>query len=272
MSDVHAAADATTIDSPIVNEAEGKARRLGWVAKDEFKGDPERWRPAEEFLERGETLLPLLKRDNERLHRLVTDTQTQLKEVQESTKELLNFTSKAEERAYKRAKAEIESRVEQAAASADPNAVRQGMRELDELNAEQVKPAPKKEETKTVTADPVIQDWIEKESWFIKSPVLNTYATDVFGELERSAPGMSKSDILAETKKRTMEKFPEKFGINPKREEAGAVAQPSGQIAARKGKKTYDDLPADAKKACDKFVKTIPNYTREQYCKDYDWD
>lgn len=274
MSDVHAAeAPDVTKAAPEPNEAETKATRLGWVPKDEFKGDPDRWRPAEEFLERGERILPLVLKDNDRLHKRLGDVEAMLRETKEASKELLEFSTKSEQRAYERAKAEIQSKIEAAAATADPNAVRQGMRELDELNAEHVKPAPKKDESAPVVADPVIQDWMAKEEWFTKSAVLNTYATDVFGELERSAPGMSKSELLAETKKRTMEKFPEKFGINPKREEAAAVASPSGQTATvRRDKRTYDNLPADAKRACDKFVKTISGYTREQYCKDYDWD
>jgi len=276
MSDIHAAENVTDNAAhiePLVNEAEAKARRLGWVGKDEFKGDPERWRPAEAFLERGETLLPLLKRDNERLHGRLTEVESLLKETREASKELLAFTSKSEERAYTRAKAEIQAKIEQAAATADPNAVRAGMQELDALNAEHVKPAPKPAAEKpVVAADPVIQDWISKEEWFTKSAVLNTFATETFGELERSKPGLSKAELLTETKRKTMEKFPEKFGINPARNGAAVVAEPGGALRQRKTGKTYDDLPAEAKKACDKFVRTIPGYTRDKYVKDYDWN
>ena len=79
--------------------------------------------------------------------------------------------------------------------------------------------------------------------------------------------------MLAETKKRTMNKFPEKFGINTRREEPASVSTPSGQVTTQRSrKKTYDDLPAEAKSACDKFVKTIPGYTRDKYVAAYDWD
>ena len=274
MSDTHAAeaAQETIVDAQ-PNEMETKARRLGWVPKDDFRGDPDRWRPADEFLERGERILPLVLKDNDRLHGRLSELETMLKETRESSKELLAFTSKAEERAYTRAKAEIEAKIEAAAATADPNAVRQGMRELDQLNADHVKPEPKKEADKpAVNIDPVIQDWIKKEEWFTKSPALNTYATEVFGEIEREKPGLTRSEMLAETKRRTMDKFPEKFGINPKRDEAAAVASPSGAVARKSKGKSYDDLPAEAKKACDKFVRTIPGYTRDKYVKDYDWD
>ena len=56
MSDTHVAEDAT----PQPAETEDKARRLGWVPKEEFKGDPENWRSADEFMARGEQLLPIV--------------------------------------------------------------------------------------------------------------------------------------------------------------------------------------------------------------------
>lgn len=264
--------ETEVIDTPRVdNDTETRARRLGWVPKEEFKGDPSRHRSAEEFLERGTTILPILQKDNEKLHGLVANLQSELRETKDATKELLEFTSKAEERAYNRAKSEIEQRMEAGAANADPAAVRQAMRDLDALNQEQRKPAPKPEPAQP-QLDPEIQSWIGRESWFTRDRTLQAYATDVFGDIERSQPGLSRSEMLAETKRRTVEKFPEKFGINPARDNAAAVATPNGGGAPRKKQgKTYEDLPQEAKRACDKFVKQIQGYTREQYVKDYDW-
>lgn len=274
MSDTHVAeAPDTPVTPPVDTEIETRARRLGWVPKDEFKGDPAKHRSADEFLERGTTILPILQRDNERLHGQVSALSVQLKETQEATKELLAFTSKSEERAYNRAKADIQAKIEAAAATADPIAVRAGMAELDALAADHKPAAPKTETAKpAVAADPIIQDWIAKEEWYSRDRTLNAYATDEFGKLERDHPGMSKAEMLIETKKRTMDKFPEKFGINPARNGAAPVAEPRGESQRRKTGKTYEDLPADAKKACDKFVKQIPGYTREKYVKDYDWN
>ena len=38
-----------------------------------------------------------------------------------------------------------------------------------------------------------------------------------------------------------------------------------------KGKKSYESLPAEAKAACDKFVKQ-GLMTREEYVKEFDWE
>jgi len=267
MSDVQAVEQDAP---PQENEAAVKARRLGWLPKEEFKGDVEHWRSAEDFLERGERLLPLLQRDNDKLHRRLTELEGTLRETREASKELLDFTSKSEERAYKKALAELQAKAEQAAANADPAMVRATLSEIEDLNKSHVKPEAKPQNG--VKIDPDIQSWIERESWFNKDRSLNAYATDTYGDLERNKPGMSTAEKLAETKRLTMEKFPEKFGINPSRSAPAAVGSPTGAVATRKKGHTYEDLPAEAKKACDKFVKTIPGYKREDYLKDYEWD
>ena len=64
-----------------------------------------------------------------------------------------------------------------------------------------------------------------------------------------------------------MERFPGKFGINPKRDGASTVNEPSGgALQRKKAGKTYEDLPAEAKKACDKFARNavqLGRWTRE---------
>jgi cell division septum initiation protein DivIVA len=274
MSDTEIVAETGgAVIAPEVNESETEARRLGWVPKDEFKGDPDKWRPAEEFLDRGKRILPILQRDNEKLHKRVSEMETLVRETQEAAKQLVEFNSKAEQRAYERARADLESRIEQAATNADPVAARAATRELAELE-KQHKPEPKTE-AKPQQLDPVIQSWIAEERWFNTDRTLQAFAVETFGELERSSPGMAQSERLAETKKRVVSKFPEKFGMEqPAKPTAAAVATPAGNGSAprRNTKKGYDDLPDDAKKACDRFVKMIPGYTRDQYVKDYDWD
>lgn len=253
-------------------ETEQKAMRLGWVPKDQFKGDPDKHRSAEEFLERGETMLPLLKRDNDRLHEGMTKLERRLAEQAETFAEFAQYASKSEERAYKRAKAELEAKRDAAIETADVNGARQAQREIDALEVPVAPKVPEKKEDQP-QPDPAIQAWIRENDWFDKSPSLRAYAVEEFGDLERRFPGKSKTELLAETKQKTMERFPDKFGINPKRDGASAVNEPSGGTAPRKkAGKTYDDLPAEAKKACDKFCRTIPGYTKEKYVKDYEWD
>lgn len=263
-------------DGPRESEAEVEARRLGWVPKEEFKGDPDKHRSAEEFLERGKTILPILQRDNKRLHDTVSRFEKELKETREAAAGVEELVRKQAEREHKKALRDLERRLDAAIETADVTQARQIRAEITELQTGE--PAPKREpkpvgEADKPAVDPEIQSWIDENDWFNKSAALRSYMSEEFGELEKRNPGASKAEILAEAKRRTVDKFPEKFGVNTKREIAPSVAAPSGDAPrTRKTGRTYDDLPAEAKKACDKFVKTIPNYTREKYCAAYDWD
>src|SRR5690606_35489735 len=46
---------------------EAQAKSMGWVPQDEWKGDPDKWTDAQEYVERGEQVLPILRANNRRL-------------------------------------------------------------------------------------------------------------------------------------------------------------------------------------------------------------
>jgi len=264
--------EAQEIEQPQLSEAETKAMRLGWVPQDQFKGDPDKWRPAEEFLDRGMNMMPLLQRDNEKLHRSMTKLERKLEGQSRVFEEFRTFSEGAQKREYERGRAEAEGRLDKAIQEADVAAAQQARRDLAALENDKPKPVERKEEPKP-DIDPDIQGWMGENPWFNKDATLTAYAGEIFGQLENTNADKSKRELLAETKKRVMERFPEKFGINPRREAAASVSSPNGDGGAPKKKgKTYDDLPADAKKACDKFIRTIPGYTKEKYVADYAWD
>ena len=50
-----------------VAEVETRALAMGWQPKEQFKGDPSKWRPAEEYVQRGEELLPIVQASERRL-------------------------------------------------------------------------------------------------------------------------------------------------------------------------------------------------------------
>ena len=258
---------------PELNDVEQRAMRLGWVPKDQFKGDPDKHRSAEEFLDRGVNMLPLLQRDNEKLHKGMSRLEKRLEEQARTFEEFQKYSQDALQREYRRGKAEAEAKLDTAIQNADVTGAQQARRELAALEETKPQPTQKKEEPPKPQVDPVFQDWIDENKWFNADPVLQAYATKEFGKLERQGAGLPPSELLAETKKRVMDRFPEEFGINPKRENAAAVSQPSGGAREpKKNGKTYENLPIEAKAACNKFIKTIPGYTKEKYLAAYDWD
>ena len=66
------------------------------------------------------------------------------------------------------------------------------------------------------------------------------------------------------------EEFPEEFK-NPNRDKPNGV-DPGGEKTTTSKAKSYESLPADAKKACDQFVRDIPGFKREDYLNTYEWE
>src|SRR5574337_489576 len=46
---------------------ESEAKEMGWRPQAQYKGDPEKWVDAQEFVERGEHILPILKANTNKL-------------------------------------------------------------------------------------------------------------------------------------------------------------------------------------------------------------
>jgi len=76
---------------------EEDAREMGWRPKDEWEGDPEKWRDAKEFVERGE------------LYGKIDTMGRELKETKKALKMLQEHHSKVKETEFKRAVDELKA-------------------------------------------------------------------------------------------------------------------------------------------------------------------
>jgi hypothetical protein len=277
--------EETTSQEVDTAELEARAKRMGWKPAGEYDNRG-KFMSAEEFIRKGEEDLPLLRA---RLHRMDDNYSRILSELSDQ-KQLFSdyreFTTRAEQRAYEKARRELTAKQEAAVAHADTEtykATAQEIAELDRHAAEDTarrapQSAPKEAAQAAPPAtqpriDPVAQKWVDDNPWFLNDPQLNRAAKFLDDDLMKSAPGLSVAERLGTVKDEIKRMYPEKFK-NPLREKASAVATPSAASGGRRktGEKGYEDLPPEAKKACDKFLKNIPGYTVEQYIKDYDWE
>lgn len=243
------------------SEAETKAREMGWVPKEQFRGDPDRWVDADEFVKRGENMVPILK---ERLNHALG----QIREMRETFEEFKEYATKREQKRVEKAIKELEQRRREAVESGDVEAfdqVDKEYRELNESMREEPKKAPQKAD-EPPTADPVVKEWTERNPWFNKDQDAADFAVMAEKRISAENPGMPLSEVLEKVTERVRKRFPEHFE-NPRRNQPGAV-EGGTQAGRGKGKKTYADLPADAKAHCDRFVKQ-GLLTREAYVQDY---
>lgn len=257
-------------------DLEARARRLGWKPQEEYKGRRD-WVPAEQFIETAENELPVLRENlrklDEKYVKDVNSLKGELGEIKQVLTDYREFASRGEQRAYERARKDLEDKRDTAVAHADTETFKQTQKELEELDKqarEVTKPKAEVEKPAVAVPDPAITSWIAENDWFSRDRELHAFAKSQDAYLIEAKPGLSVAERLEMVKERTKREFPDKFG-NPRREQAAAVAEPGSQPSRKKGGKTYDDLPAEAKAACDKFVKSIPGFKKEDYVRDYDW-
>jgi hypothetical protein len=266
---------------------EARAREMGWVPKEEFRGDHSKWTSAEDYVRRGENMIPLLRaesrrnaEESRRLREELAEAGKKINEMSDVMAEFREYAKSDRERAYRQAMRELEERQTAAVAVGDTAVFQETKAQMAELERERAPraasaapaPPPAPATPPPVPDMPEVRAWVAKEArWFHTDPDANAFASALDTRLMRDEPELPVIDRLAKVKAAVKKRFPEHFE-NQRREDAASVGFPSGSEppARKSGKKTYADLPAEAKKQCDKFVKD-KLLTPDQYVRDYDW-
>lgn len=113
-------------------------------------------------------------------------------------------------------------------------------------------------------------EWAKQNTWYVTDPELKAVAELIGQEILASNPEKKGKVFLDEVTQKVKESFPEKFQ-NPARSFGSVDSSSDGRSPSVRKKKGYNDLPAEAKAACDRFVKQ-KLMTQEQYVAEYQWD
>jgi hypothetical protein len=241
---------------------EQRAKEMGWAPKEEWRGDPERWIDAEQFVHRGEEILPILRSTNRKLQdevaalkNEVSATKTALQNSATAIEELKKFNSEANREKMKESKAALISQLKKAREDGNLDAEVELGDQLDSVRAAErdaAKPPAKTngaEEPKTPQVDPDYPAWASDNPWFQKDNRKTALFMAIAAEL-RQDPA---NDSLKGRKfydKATTELEKTLGGPAPRRQPKVEGASQSGGDGGTK--KSFADLPADAKVACDK--------------------
>jgi hypothetical protein len=239
-----------------VDSVEERAQRMGWVPKEDFRGDEEKWVDADKFVERADNEMPILRERNRKLDKELAD-------VKKTMKDFTSYHQRTEERAYKRAKAELESKMTEAVKDGDVEAYTAAQAEVRELE----KDAPQTARQPSQQALPEFEAWKGRNDWygtdFDKTREANEIAEFVAAN---NPPFADPNDFYAEIDRILARNAPSR------RDQPSRVAGAGDGAASTRssGKQTYANLPAEAKRECDRFV-AQGLLTKEAYVKEYEW-
>jgi hypothetical protein len=271
--------------APEVNEAVAKeARMFGWVPREEFRGSDDEWVDADVFVKRGKEINPILRKNNETLMKKLDEKSKEIDSIKASVEEFKKFQKESFERKaveYQVQIAELKAKKKEAIAEGNGDLVVDIDDQIDEIKEAQreAKDAAKEKEVAEAAAkqnasvpdDPSLQEWLGKNTWFGQDSEMTDVANGLGASVRRQFPHLSGQEFLTKLDEKIAEYFPEK--ILGKKAKGNAVDS-SGDVrgGSSSGKKSYDNLPADAKQACDRFIKNGWIKSKQEYVDNYDWN
>lgn len=264
-----------------------EASKMGWVPEDKWHGKTA-WIDAETFVKRGEEVLPIVQADNRKLREQVASLSAQNAQIAQETAEFKTYLegARAKDKAnYEAQLTELQQIRKDAVTSGDGEAFAAADDRIDKLKAAAA----------TGTTPPAQQQapmhpdwapWLAENQWYSQDQDLMMEANSLVA-ITAKKTGLTGRALFEAIKAKVAKLNPDKFdevvergGGPEERTEPTAPPRKGGAKA-----QTYENLPLDAKKACDNFIAkgwisgknadgkemTLAE-KRASYCKDYQWD
>jgi hypothetical protein len=261
---------------------EQEAKLYGWVPKEEFHGPETDWVDAAAFVQRGKEINPILRKNNERLLKELKKNEAKIAELDLTLKEFGETYKTMSENAYNRAIEDVKGQIKAARRDGNVDDVDDLTEQLDTLKEQQkdlkVPGATSADIEKTRRAQEgarVLEEWQGENPWYNEdtNPAVYYAAEGIafkFSKTEEGKALLGKREFLDKVTEKVKAAMPESFK-NKRRADGSPVGGTQGtrSAAAPSGKKSYADLPADAKAACDRQVKSIPGFTKDKYVQFY---
>lgn len=239
------------------NELEIAARKIGWTPKEEFKGNPDNWESAEDYIFRTKSLL--------------NEVSEQKKQAAEELKTLKKQISQitAEQQAQKIAKLKEEHRL--LSEEGDYDAAEKVLDEIVKLKAGVIETEPQAKEQfnpEQNAPDPMVVNWEHtNKSWYGVDPRLTQSAIEYSDFLaSKNIPIPKALKMLDEF----MEPMLSKRNGSANKTANTPPTLPNGNTNSKKsGTFGWDNLTPFEQKVANDFIEDGTYKTREEYLRDY---
>jgi hypothetical protein len=220
---------------------DAQAREMGWRPKDEWEGEPDKWRDAKEFVERGE------------LYGKIDSVNRELKETRKALKMLQEHHSQVREAEYKRAVEELKAEQKKHLEAGNADEYLKTTELLTDLKAEQKARQVVEETTPKAQPglDPRFVEWSKENTWYDKNQDMHDFADTIGSGFASRNPGVDPVEVLKYVTREVKKHFKENFE-NPNRTKPTAV---STDNAAGTGKKQELVLTDEEKRVMNTFLR-----------------
>lgn len=222
---------------PIVN----LARDLGWSPREEWQGDPEKWKPAEQFIRDG--------------REIQHTTARELRSLREQMDRVAGVTETIVQDRVSAARSQWEADMAKAVEDGDTETALALAKKQPEVKAPNGN-AP----------DSTVQQWIAKNSWFTTHPRAKALATEISDKLARQ--GFDVATQLSEAEAEVRERYPDLFPKPAKTPPATQTATARNASTSNR-QKGFADMPAASQQVARQMVERHPGLTLEAFAKSY---
>lgn len=252
--------EEVVIATPQLTEEEVRASEDGWVPKKDWKGNPDDWRPAKEFNERGE----LFSRIKAQSHELA--------ELKKAMTFLTNQQQKQFEAGYTQAINNLKSAREAALQEGDMVKAQRITDKIDEVKDQHAKQVTQQVKIPQEPSE-TFKAWHSKNKWYTADKVLTRMA-DAYGQDYRDQYGSNGTEagMLEFVEKSLRKEFPHKFNISkgpPSPDSEGRGNSPRGQQGASDNLREIEEGMNEMQRGIMKTILKTTKMTKEQYLKQY---
>lgn len=251
-------------DAPDTGAEEvAEAKALGWADKDSWRGNPDEWVDAHEFLERGRGIMPVMRENNKRLLTEVGGLKAEMARQAEENRNMRAALAAIEKDREKDLQEGIKlerERIKKELAEASEAGDHARVAELTEEMAETARPAAPKDDDEQPPAQPKfhpeVEQWFNEHPDFVRNPRKTALANAIIAE-KRQAGDTRVGRVFLDDVASEVDKF---FGDQAPPSRDSKVAGGGGGSRSSGGSgggKSYADLPADAKATCDRMANRL---------------
>lgn len=239
-----------------------EASTLGWVPQDKWTGDPEKWVDAEDYVKKGETIMPILIQDKRKLAEEVRKQKEALEQMRGDVASFKKMSEAAAEKEKAELKAEIAAlKAERAQAITDGEGAK--VVEIEEEIAAKEKeikdtaPSPKDEKS----VHPDYPAWHAENKWYGEDQKLTKLANAFAMQIASDNPGLQGKAFYDKISEEiyNLPTYQTQYGEKDRKPinkvEGDNDTSPSGSTGTRGGAKGYNELPPEAKAACERYIK-----------------
>jgi len=258
--------EPVVLESAATPEQQKEAEAMGWIPPTRYKGEADRFVDADEFIKRGETVLPIVKEQNKRLRAELDTVRAESRSVAEALAQATKAINEIEvrhsvdkQKAVEAAKREVKAQLRAASEAGDHEGVAELTEKMVELNAATEEPPKKLTTPPPAAAIPQeILDWGVENSWFNTDRAKTNLALGIAEELRakgETSTGRAFFDKVAEITNRRYRSDDDIAPPTPKVDGGRNGSGNGGTGSEPRNSKSFASLPAEAKAACDADAK-----------------